>query len=90
MLNGKSLSLFCRNNFKASGSPAQMTIFYAGTVNVFDDISPEKVLSLSLSQGFKILSLLSPLLGCAHELRSFSFLFFAKNSYPGSGYYVLS
>ncbi|XP_021293370.1 protein TIFY 6B-like [Herrania umbratica] len=27
---------------KASGSPAQLTIFYAGTVNVYEDITPEK------------------------------------------------
>lgn len=25
------------------GSPAQLTIFYGGTVNVYDDITPEKV-----------------------------------------------
>ncbi|KAJ6431678.1 hypothetical protein OIU84_019039 [Salix udensis] len=30
------------SSVKASGSPAQLTIFYAGTVNIFDDISPEK------------------------------------------------
>lgn len=33
---------------KTSGAPAQLTIFYGGAVNVFDDITPEKVHSLSL------------------------------------------
>lgn len=37
---------------KASGSPAQLTIFYAGTVNVYDDISPEKVSSLSMTEKY--------------------------------------
>lgn len=39
-------------NSKASPAPAQLTIFYGGAVNVFDDISPEKVhlfLCLSLA-----------------------------------------
>ncbi|KAK9935449.1 hypothetical protein M0R45_022552 [Rubus argutus] len=31
------------NNVKTSGSPSQLTIFYAGTVNVYNDISPDKV-----------------------------------------------
>ncbi|KAF8389962.1 hypothetical protein HHK36_024482 [Tetracentron sinense] len=37
-----------RNISKPSGEPAQLTIFYAGVVNVYNDVSPEKV-SLSLS-----------------------------------------
>lgn len=37
------LSFLCRNGSKSSGAPAQLTIFYAGSVNVYDDISPEKV-----------------------------------------------
>lgn len=32
-----------RFNKKTSEAPAQMTIFYGGTVSVFEDISPEKV-----------------------------------------------
>ncbi|XP_068326165.1 protein TIFY 6A-like isoform X1 [Pyrus communis] len=36
------------NNVKTSGSPSQLTIFYAGTVNVYDDISPEKAQALML------------------------------------------
>lgn len=39
------LNIFCRNNVKTSGTP-QLTIFYAGTVNVYNDISPDKVPSL--------------------------------------------
>ncbi|XP_050373698.1 protein TIFY 6B-like isoform X2 [Argentina anserina] len=31
-----------RNNVNTSGLPSQMTIFYAGSVNVYNDISPEK------------------------------------------------
>lgn len=40
---------FCRIYPKAAEVPTQLTIFYDGTVNVFDGISPEKVLNLSLS-----------------------------------------
>lgn len=40
-----------RNNSKASGSPAQLTIFYAGTVKVFDDISPEKAQAIMFLAG---------------------------------------
>ncbi|KAH1122300.1 hypothetical protein J1N35_005460 [Gossypium stocksii] len=36
---------------KASGSPAQLTIFYAGEVNVFDDITPEKAQAIMFLAG---------------------------------------
>ncbi|CAN6550075.1 unnamed protein product [Malus baccata var. baccata] len=39
------------NNVKNSGSPSQLTIFYAGTVNVYDDISPEKAQAMMLLAG---------------------------------------
>ncbi|KAL1556541.1 protein TIFY 7-like isoform X2 [Salvia divinorum] len=38
-------------NSKASNAPAQMTIFYGGTVCVFDDISPEKAQAIMLLAG---------------------------------------
>uniref|UniRef100_A0A5B7A904 Protein TIFY n=1 Tax=Davidia involucrata TaxID=16924 RepID=A0A5B7A904_DAVIN len=38
-------------NSKSSGAPAQLTIFYAGTVNVFDDISPEKAQAIMFLAG---------------------------------------
>ncbi|XWS69371.1 hypothetical protein CRYUN_Cryun04dG0173400 [Craigia yunnanensis] len=38
-------------NVKASGSPAQLTIFYAGTVNVYDDITPEKAQAIMFLAG---------------------------------------
>ncbi|KAL2545914.1 Protein TIFY 6B [Forsythia ovata] len=36
---------------KASAAPAQLTIFYAGKVNVFEDISPEKAQAIILLAG---------------------------------------
>lgn len=38
-------------NSKASNAPAQLTIFYGGTVCVFDDISPEKAQAIMLLAG---------------------------------------
>ncbi|WCJ33603.1 Protein TIFY 6B [Euphorbia peplus] len=43
---------------KVSASPAQMTIFYAGTVSVYDSISPEKAQAIMLLAGNG--SLISP------------------------------
>ncbi|XP_021909900.1 protein TIFY 6B-like [Carica papaya] len=39
------------NDVKMTGSPAQLTIFYAGTVNVFQDISPEKAQAIMFMAG---------------------------------------
>ncbi|KAG5236770.1 hypothetical protein OIU76_011586 [Salix suchowensis] len=39
------------SSVKASGSPSQLTIFYAGTVNIFDDISPEKAQAIMFLAG---------------------------------------
>ncbi|XP_041011919.1 protein TIFY 6B-like isoform X2 [Juglans microcarpa x Juglans regia] len=36
---------------KASGSPAQLTLFYAGAVHVYDDITPEKAQAIMLLAG---------------------------------------
>ncbi|GMJ04467.1 JASMONATE-INSENSITIVE 3, jasmonate-zim-domain protein 3 [Hibiscus trionum] len=36
---------------KAAASPAQLTIFYAGEVNVFDDITPEKAQAIMFLAG---------------------------------------
>ncbi|KAJ8565268.1 hypothetical protein K7X08_007844 [Anisodus acutangulus] len=38
-------------NSKSSAAPAQLTIFYGGTVNVFDDISPERAQAIMLLAG---------------------------------------
>ncbi|XP_061976192.1 protein TIFY 6B-like [Populus nigra] len=39
------------SSVKAYGSPAQLTIFYAGSVNVYDDISPEKAQAIMFLAG---------------------------------------
>ncbi|KAJ6321922.1 hypothetical protein OIU77_011915 [Salix suchowensis] len=39
------------SSVKASGSPAQLTIFYAGSINVYDDISPEKAQAIMFLAG---------------------------------------
>lgn len=36
--------IFCRDASKPSKAPTQLTIFYAGSVCVYDDVTPEKVL----------------------------------------------
>ncbi|XP_027123145.2 protein TIFY 6B-like isoform X2 [Coffea arabica] len=40
-----------RSTSKTSGAPAQLTIFYAGSVCVYDDISPEKAQAIMLLAG---------------------------------------
>ncbi|KAK7314658.1 hypothetical protein VNO77_33185 [Canavalia gladiata] len=40
-----------RNCSKSSGTPTQLTIFYAGSVCVYDDISPEKAKAIMLMAG---------------------------------------
>ncbi|KAK9278682.1 hypothetical protein L1049_028256 [Liquidambar formosana] len=40
-----------RNASKPFGAPAQLTIFYAGSVNVYDDVSPERAQAIMLLAG---------------------------------------
>ncbi|KAI7986520.1 Protein TIFY 6B [Camellia lanceoleosa] len=40
-----------RNSSKPSGGPAQLTIFYAGSVCVYDNVSPEKAQAIMLLAG---------------------------------------
>ncbi|KAF5445554.1 hypothetical protein F2P56_034600 [Juglans regia] len=40
-----------RNGSKSSGAPAQLTVFYAGSVSVYDDITPERALAIMLLAG---------------------------------------
>ncbi|XVF09427.1 hypothetical protein REPUB_Repub07fG0092000 [Reevesia pubescens] len=40
-----------RNATKSSGAPSQLTIFYAGSVCVYDDVSPEKAQAIMLLAG---------------------------------------
>ncbi|XP_027359045.1 protein TIFY 6B-like [Abrus precatorius] len=40
-----------RNCSKSTGTPTQLTIFYAGSVCVFDDITPEKAKAIMLMAG---------------------------------------
>lgn len=47
---GTTESSYCRNAAKPHGSP-QLTIFYAGSVKVYDDIPPEKVQAIMILAG---------------------------------------
>ncbi|XP_038718817.1 protein TIFY 6B-like isoform X2 [Tripterygium wilfordii] len=49
-----SVNGFTELRAKAFNSPAQLTIFYAGTVNVFDGISPEKAQAIMLLAGNEV------------------------------------
>ncbi|OVA11209.1 Tify [Macleaya cordata] len=40
-----------RNMSKPAGAPAQLTIFYGGSVNVYDDVSPEKAQAIMFLAG---------------------------------------
>lgn len=57
-----------RNASKSLGTPAQMTIFYGGTVNVFNDVPPEKAQAIMLLAGDTPRVPLSPMQGKASNV----------------------